>query len=228
MIHIAGYHKCGTKFFNNLFNILLNSLDFKIIKYPSYLHFTIDNKKNKKKDDIIYCQNYYLLPKSILCNRNKVLFIIREPKQLIISNTKYHIYSTEKWCISVENKFNVSNESISYQEELNKLKSFDDKLFFEMNNYSKMELINIYNDIKCCIKNKILIKIVYIENIKKYADNIEDFIELNDYNFGNLIKNSEIINKNKLKNENFDQVQFDTNFNKIFPNDILEVFKERI
>lgn len=52
-----------------------------------------------------------------------------------------------------------------------------------MCNYSKNLLFNIYNDIKKCIELNIPIKIIHVENIKKYSEDIENFLELNKFYF---------------------------------------------
>lgn len=114
--------------------------------------------------------------------------IIRHPKDQIISATRYHHTATEGWLNIPENKFG----GMTYQQKINSIDGWEQKVIFEMKNAS---LLHTYNQIH---HDSRLMRIKYEDLINEYPspkifDQLFDLIKLD-------TEDVDIFMKNYLKN----------------------------
>jgi hypothetical protein len=168
-----------------------------------------------------WCQNYYNINKM---PKDKLFLIIRPSKRIILSNTSYHSETCEPWCHQRIPPY-VKNK-LSYQEQLNKHKNINEKIFFEMQNYSKKQLTRMYDDIQTNTKDNLNINnnlmILNVSDLEKNMSMVCDFINFDKDTFANVCLSTSELNKSKKIN-NYNEQLFNNRFNKLFPNDIEKV-----
>ncbi len=120
MIIIGSYHKTGTALFHKIWKQYFKSDTTK---------FTFNSHFNRVPDDDI--------------KNHKCIVIIRNPYEIIMSGTRYHQITREKWVHIKKEEYNNK----TYQEHILSLNQ-DDKILFEMNNAGKRTINFMYNDIK--------------------------------------------------------------------------------
>ena len=167
IIFVATLHKCGTVLMKNIFSAFAkdNNLKFINVEKDDYKSINFTNN-NIYFDD----HSYYLehLEKSFNYEF-KLLQCIRDPRDLLVSATKYHQTSKEKWLHENEDRFNGA----SYYEMINNLNTFEEKCFFEIQNatYITMENLNIFSTIPSKYKKNITF--IKLEDLMKDYDFIE-------------------------------------------------------
>jgi len=213
MVIIGSYHKTGSVLFKAIW----------------------DNYSKDK--EIKHCNNFFRISDDEI-KGTKCVVIIRHPMEIIMSGVRYHQTTTEKWCNIPDEKYNNK----TYKEYLKNL-SEDDKIIFEMDNIAYNTITNIYNDVKNRnFNNNILfIKIedlydeknipIICEKIQKHLDSsIKIDINKLEKSFSKCLKIS--YHRTNTKNEytynkyfNSEHIEY---FNKLFPEDTLEVLGYKI
>jgi hypothetical protein len=211
MLIVGSYHKTGTALFSNIFMEIKKLCKTKL-KYKFNNHFNLISDHEIKN--------------------NKCIIIIRNPYEMICSGMRYHQISDEEWLHIPKKEFD--NET--YQQKINSLDD-DEKILFEMNNCGLWNITAMYNDIKNRnFNNNILVikleDFYDIENLPKICNDIKNHINDENISYGNILngfKNKLKINYHRTNKENiytypklFKKIHY-TEFNKIFPNDLLEI-----
>ena len=180
--HISTHHKTGTVFWTKVFNNIQNKHNINLI--------TISGHKNNFKD----IEHLFLVDKiNIVLDTHSSLNIselteypvcslhsFRNPAEIIFSATKYHLITNEKWANLPDNKFN----GLSYKQQLNKLKTFEEKLGFEMENASFKIIKKMIS--KLANKNYYHVSIDSISTDKYMKNLIDIYSHLNIHEFTKL------------------------------------------
>jgi hypothetical protein len=149
IIIVASHHKAGSTYAKKCFYEVASILGFRFKFYgfgecPDALSSSLSSES-------ILCFSHarYVDIKSILNQFGrescKLVHIIRDPRTLIVSATKYHLDSDEYWLSEPRDKF----AGASYQEALRALPCYSDQLIFEMMNGSRgtlLDMAQIYNE----------------------------------------------------------------------------------
>lgn len=77
--------------------------------------------------EFMFGEEYTRIPDSA-----KIVISVRDPRDLLVSGTRYHCDSKENWLHVPRSKFN----GMTYQERINALSSWEEKLLFEMQHSS--------------------------------------------------------------------------------------------
>ena len=209
MIIFGSYHKTGTALFHNI--------------WKEYF-------KNQP-NDYLFSEHFDRVPDDEI-KSNKCVVIIRNPYEVIMSGTRYHQITSEKW-VHVKNK-NYGN--MPYQEKINSLDD-DGKILFEMNNCGKWNIDAMYNDIKNrnFHGNVLFIKLEELyerENIPVICEDIINHIKGENLNYKKLISCfennlSRSFHRTNDKNEYtypgyFKEMHYQE-FIKLFPEDTLKI-----
>ena len=204
---IGSYHKTGSTLWSFIWYNLLKNCN---INYIDSNHFNEIPSK--------------------LIDQVKSVVLIRNPYEIIMSGMRYHCNTDEEWYNIKRYKFN----NLSYKEYINLL-SHEEKILFEMSESSYHTIMSIYNDIKYKNTNN---QILFVQ-LEKLLNKEEQYIECkkicNHLNIINLKQFQENLNEN-LKNKHkktkdHNDFTYKTNFtnkhifnfNKLFPEDLLEV-----
>ena len=110
--------------------------------------------------------------------------ITRHPKDQIISATRYHHTSVEGWLHVPDKKFH----GMTYQQKINSIEGWENKLIFEMKNAS---IAHTFNQIEHDAR---LMRIKYEDLINEYPrprvfDELFEYIKLDDEDIDSFIKN---------------------------------------
>ena len=207
----GGYHKTGSVLFEE------------ILKQCNQLH---ENKLKYK-----FSNHFDRIPDKVVQN-NKGIVIIRHPYEIICSGMRYHQITNEKWVHVHRPKWNTT-----YQKHLKSLNK-EDKLIFEMNECAKDTIDAIYNDMKNrnAGNNILFIKIEDLyntNNLPNICRRITTHLNNSNINHEKLLKafrQKLKVNFHRTQKSNeytfsklFNETHY-AEFNKLFPEDVLQVF----
>ena len=122
---IASYHKTGTELIRGIFKqyrLYDNTFDFQFNDHFNY----VSNNKIKT---------------------SKCVVIIRHPYELLMSAVRWHETDSKK-NIPYWNEPQPRFNNLSYYEYFRAIKSFDEKILFELSNSAGSNIKHMYNDIK--------------------------------------------------------------------------------
>lgn len=157
---IGTFHKSGTVLLKNIFSKLAETINFKfieIVKEEDYFNINFSEK-------CFYFDNHsrYLKVFNDLKQSNfKFIQCIRDPRDLVVSATKYHQTSKEQWLHEKLPEFNGS----TYNLMINSCESFEEKCFFEIKNQSNEIMENLKICSKIFSKNQKMIKFIKLEDL---------------------------------------------------------------
>ena len=130
---IGSHHKAGTVWMQTIFRDIAK-------KYR--LHMESRNLGDLPPDSYdIYFHSHSDFDFSKIKNRYKGMHIIRDPRDLIVSATHYHVKSDESWLHIKRPEFG----NMTYHEKINTYSTFGDQMLFEMENSSAREIRSIMN-----------------------------------------------------------------------------------
>lgn len=209
-VNILTDHKVGSQLIFKLVNILKQNCKYKIKVKVFYL-FNINFNKNEK-----------------------YIFILRHPKEIIISGYLYHKKCNEKWAINKNgfyydthlNKIIIPNSSnikyikfaktfskdIPYQQKLNNMKT-NDGIIYEMKNVSYLTIIGMYNMMNKQLieqKNNNNLLVIKLEdllfNYKNTMNNICKYICININEIYIKIKHLDFLDNNDSINSHITNI----------------------
>jgi len=111
------YHKVGTHWFNNIFNVLASELN---------VRYQYCAQKDLQPDTTLYLDDHSKVDFSGL-RPYVASHMIRDPRDVIVSGYFYHLWCTEAWCTTPKNQYGNK----SYQKVLQEL-SHNDGITFEL------------------------------------------------------------------------------------------------
>ncbi|MCR9260207.1 MAG: sulfotransferase domain-containing protein [Pseudomonadaceae bacterium] len=138
---VATHHKSGTNWMGGVFQMIAQELGV------PYVHLSqissvrdrqakVDKAPDPNKSPHIYFYAYGRFPK-LNAGRSKFrgIHVVRDPRDMILSASKYHTWSEETWLHQPLDEFS----GLTYQQKINSFKDPIDRLRFEMlNNSSKI------------------------------------------------------------------------------------------
>lgn len=157
---VGTHHKTGTAWMSKIFKEIASNYNLKYSSPTASKGILVTPTQNFD----IFFQTHSRFDLEKISNNYKGLHIIRDPRDIIVSACFYHMKSSEEWLHIKSPAFG----GLTYQEKLNSYSSLDDKLFFEMENSSK----------------------ITIQDIKNWDYNNSNFIEIK---YENLIRDNELI-----------------------------------
>jgi len=143
VIIVASHHKAGSTYAKNCFFEVATILGYRFEFYgfgelpdlisSSFQKDTILCFSHARLDDLV------ALVSRVGLDSCKLVHIIRDPRTLIVSATKYHLDSDERWLSQPMKKYG----GLSYQQFLRTLPSYPDQLIFEMTNGTRGTLADM-------------------------------------------------------------------------------------
>tara|TARA_B000000557_G_C20761543_1_gene437566 strand:- start:361 stop:1098 length:738 start_codon:yes stop_codon:yes gene_type:complete len=135
IIPILTHHKTGTTFWRELVSDIFESQN--IIKINRKNIYKFDELVIQSNDSDAYrilLDSHSLIDREFYeTNKLKGIHSFRNPKNILISATRYHQKSKEKWLHRPQERF----DGKTYQQKINSFNNLENKIIFEMNNSSK-------------------------------------------------------------------------------------------
>ena len=148
IIIVASHHKAGSTYARKCFSEVAAILNFRFNFYGFGELPDVRNPSISNKEILCFSHARYADIETLVSQLGqesfKLVHIIRDPRTLIISATKYHHDSDEPWLLEPTEKCG----GVSYQQSLRALSCYPDQLVFEMMNGScgtLSDMARIYN-----------------------------------------------------------------------------------
>ena len=233
-IVVCTNHKTGTMLFAAIFKQYCNA---KKINFIRALHNQSSQHvknilKTSQNKCIFYDHCFQFKQTKFQPNfQSKGIHIYRHPYEIIMSGVRYHQKTDESWCA----KRKLPNQSITYQQKINKL-SFNQKIIFETENCAKSTINDIYNFIDSNNPNFLNIKLEDVNlHSEEIATKIANHLQLDTKVFVKIFCNLVSAKKtsahvtNKTSNlytfpQHFKDIHYQR-FKKLFPQDIMTKLK---
>ncbi len=134
---VGTYHKSGTVLMKKVFARLAarTNSNFVNLRKPT------DAKKNWQETGVKNIIFDYKCEFADIHNTKpcRGVRVVRDPRMIIISGTRYHLNSKEIWLHQSQEELN----GLTYQQHLNSLASFEEQVIFEMENKSREIISNM-------------------------------------------------------------------------------------
>jgi len=166
-IFVGTYHKTGSAWMHSVFWKISKMLNIKFVNISkehegSSLELKIKHISDaliSEKPHIIY-DHHSQFPLDEFSKDELRQFsgfrVIRDPRDLIISSAKYHMWSDESWLHEPQDKF----AGKTYHEKINSLETLDDRLLFEMDNSAGGQI-----EIMCALDGQNVLQTIRYEDL---------------------------------------------------------------
>ena len=120
LLVICTHHKTGTNWLRKIFETIASK---------QQLNFYLGEQSSLPLDTQIFFQEHSMVSLNKL-SKYKGLHIIRDPRDIIVSGCFYHAKSDEPWLHKPQKWYG----NMTYHQKINSYNTFEEKLFFEMDN----------------------------------------------------------------------------------------------
>lgn len=154
---VGTFHKTGSVW---MMQIIYEFTELTGKKFVTVAQREINNDDiSDESDSVLFdYQSLFLDPLNLTTN-SKGFIVVRHPKDQIISATRYHCTSSEYWLHEPKSEYGGK----TYQQKINELKTWEEKIKFEMHNASKYNTNSMAN-----FSDSRFIKIKYEDLISGY------------------------------------------------------------
>lgn len=131
---VGTHHKTGTVWMRNILKQIGQRCNFHFTRYPKSLknlEAVYTTAKNKNSALLRVTENSKIREEDL---SSSVVHLVRDPRDVLVSATHYHQKSTENF---LHRPWGTLTKGKNYKDYLCSLPTFEDKLLFEMNAYSR-------------------------------------------------------------------------------------------
>jgi hypothetical protein len=136
MIVVGTHHKTGTNYAHAVLPVLAEVLGFKYVRYSGRRLAREIDLRPRAILSFTHLQPEHIDVVQRSGFSGRIMHLIRDPRTLVVSACKYHMSSQEEWLDRKQERF----DGLSYREHLQALPSEIERLLFELNNVSGMQI----------------------------------------------------------------------------------------